>query len=81
MARTSVSSLLLALAEHAPALRRAGVRSFSIGGLEAELTPLEPDAGPRAPESPSYGDPLSDPETYGASGRVPGFTRELDDLD
>lgn len=79
--KAAFSNLLQTLEEHAPALRRAGVRSLAIGDITAELAPPEPEVGPRAEAVRDYADPLSDPETYGHAGRVPGFVREDEFLD
>lgn len=66
---------LALLTEHAPGLRRAGVRSLTVGDVTVTLAPPDVEPGPRG-EAYVSTDPLSDPDTYGFSGRIPGFTRE-----
>ena len=79
--RAEIVEIVNLLAERAPALRAAGVTSFTIGDFAVDFAPHEqPPPPPRrradeddpAPDASS--DPMQDPATYGG-GRVPGFTR------
>lgn len=77
---TDLDATLRLLAERAPALRRAGVRSLKYGELEVVLVPDEPAAGPaptRVTEDAMPSDPLDDPMAY-PGGRVPSLLREID---
>ncbi len=74
--KLTLSEQLSLLAEHAPGLRRAGVRSFTIGDLTVELAAPELESTRAMTGDPVAVDPLSDPDTYGSMGRVPGFQRD-----
>lgn len=82
---TKLEEMLKTLADNAPTLRAAGVRSFSTGPggiLTAELAPIEAPLVPAdvTEDEPQYRDPLDDPKTYGGT-RAPGFERPDDDTD
>lgn len=74
--KTRPEEWLRMVAEHAPALREAGVVRFEVEGCRIELSPAEPPSIPMAPEPESEAfNPLEDPATFGdRSGRfVPGW--------
>jgi hypothetical protein len=66
------------MVEFGPRLRVAGYQSFELEGIRAVLTP--PDAPEPKPEKTEAepSSPLNDPDTYGSSGKVPGFERPSD---
>lgn len=79
--KLTITDKLIELAKAAIELRKAGVTRVSLGELQLDLTEWAPPAA--APEQqPSngvvhieYDDAFDDPDTYGTSGRVPGFPR------
>lgn len=74
MTPTDLEARLQLIAKEAPALRKAGVTSVTIGDVEFALAPYEPDLElasstdlPTTPAKPD--DPMKDPELHG--GEVP----------
>ena len=74
--------------DNAERLREAGVTELDFGELRVKLSPLEAKKAPLVdfviPDKTnlvenallSEADPLMDPDTYGESGKVPGFYNE-----
>lgn len=86
--KPSIDDVLRALTEHAPRLRKAGVKTFTVdmktGAVTAELAPHE-EASIRTrnvdDEADMPVDAMEDPALYGRrDGRLPGFEM-IDDND
>ncbi len=76
--RIDPAAWLTLIAERAPTLREAGVRSLSIDGVTIELAPYDPPAPTeRRSQNDEPRDLLDDRETYGIpeGAAMPGFTR------
>lgn len=86
--KPNMDDALRALTEHAPRLRKAGVRTFTVdlktGAITAELVPHEeaPSRTRNTDEDAEMPrDPFEDPALYGRiDGKAPGFEL-LDDND
>lgn len=66
--------------QHAPALRQAGVTSFTLDGLALRLRAHEPAAEDGAGVKGEPLDPFQDPASF-AGGHVPGYGPPTDDPD
>ena len=77
--KPTTADLLTLIAERGPALRAAGVRSFTIDGFSVELGPAEPAQAEQDdnPPAPVITDPLDDPDTFG--GFMPRTRPDRDD--
>ena len=81
----TLDETLKTLAEHAPKLRAAGVRAFTVdpkGLVTAELDPhvaAPVRSGSETVEQNFDPDPLNDADTFG--GKLPGFDPPTDDED
>jgi hypothetical protein len=79
------TELIALLTAQAPALRRAGVQSLSLGNLSVTLAPAldEPIETLLVPSLDDADDDprsiMSDPATYGRKSGVPGYTRDTED--
>lgn len=72
----TLEETLKTLAEHAPRLRTAGVRTLKVGDLSVTLAPPDPPIVEDDGDDKDANDPLDDPATFGRLSGVPGYQRE-----
>lgn len=73
----SFAARLQLVVNNAARLRADGVTSLTIGDVSISLAPTEP--APLSVEAKSEPtNPADDPDTYGMTGKVPGFERPAD---
>lgn len=71
----NLKETLETLAEHAPRLRAAGVRTLKVGDLSVTLAPPDPPLVDDDDDDDASS-PLDDPATFGRLSGVPGYQRE-----